>query len=73
VAEIERFWDANADGTDTDCATEKEVLDVLGIGNLKRSLHAQTGRDVSFMIYRSEQDVALRPGEYVRLELRIEP
>ncbi|MDR6633774.1 hypothetical protein J2X72_002574 [Phyllobacterium sp. 1468] len=44
----------------------------LGIGSLQRSLRALTGRKVSFMIYRSELDIANRPGEYARIELILE-
>ncbi|WP_457298228.1 hypothetical protein [Phyllobacterium sp. P5_D12] len=44
----------------------------LGIGSLQRSLRALTGRKLSFMIYRSELDIANRPGEYARIELILE-
>ncbi|PSH70556.1 hypothetical protein CU102_00380 [Phyllobacterium brassicacearum] len=50
---------------------EDDLVKALGIDSLQRSLGAQTGRKVTFMIYRSEQDIANRPGEYVRIELRI--
>jgi hypothetical protein len=48
-------------------------IKALGLGNAHGALRRLVdGRKVSLMIYRSEPDIALRPGPYVRIELRID-